>query len=221
MRGFSFRSGIGTWSALGALLSLAPLWLSVNASAQTDIYRPYRYKERWTADTLYLGASFRYMGGGPITITMRPSETVVGGNLYLVSPTTGATYFLMSSFTPPGLTVDASALTNIPVGSEVIFEFISNGDVSVPRFTGPSLPGRKFFNGRSSDWNRNTKLRFGHRWSVAGKIGPNKVEFGFEDGVDPFSDMDFNDIIFQADNLQLLIYQNSARKRAYVWGKAQ
>lgn len=39
---------------------------------------------------------------------------------------------------------------------------------------------------------------YGYRWSIAGRVNDSAVEFGFEDNRDTASDLDFNDIIFQA-----------------------
>lgn len=63
----------------------------------------------------------------------------------------------------------------------------------------------------------NPNLRYGHRWSVAGRVDANTLEFGFEDNTEPTSDMDFDDIVFQVQGLNLAIFEKSAKKRSYVW----
>ena len=65
--------------------------------------------------------------------------------------------------------------------------------------------------------NDNPAFRYGHRWSVAGRLSTNKLEFGFEDETNPGSDMDFDDIIFGVDGLTLVNFERSAKVRSYVW----
>ncbi|MEO7425599.1 MAG: DUF4114 domain-containing protein [Fibrobacteria bacterium] len=188
--------------------------------APKDYYKPYRYVQDWTADTLYVGPAFQYLGG-PIRVTLKFTETSVPGKLYLINPATGQTYFLMSNTSPLGTMVDLTGTTSLKIGTEVVFMYVSNFD-GVSRYTGASLPGSKYYNVLNSDLNNNPALRFGHRWSVAG-YGTNRkiIEFGFEDGPETYSDMDFNDIVFQVEGLGLMIFQNSARKRDYVWSTPQ
>ena len=49
----------------GALALAAPL------KAQTEIYKPYQNLWIWTADTLYVGASFIKTAAGPIKVSLR------------------------------------------------------------------------------------------------------------------------------------------------------
>lgn len=185
-------------------------------SGQTDIYKPYRFADRWTADTLYVGASFRYNGVAQLQVSMAWSETSLEGNLYVVSPATGATVFVMSNRAPIGTTVNLSALAPFKAGDEIQFVYLPIHSTT-PRYTGPSLPGRPYYNTISSETNPNPDLRFGHRFAVAGKTPSGKIEFGIEDSYGVFSDMDFNDIHFFLENADLLLYQNTAKKRSYVW----
>lgn len=189
------------------------------APTPKDIYKPYRFVHDWTADTLYVGPSFQYLGG-PIRVTLTFTETNVPGKLYLINPATNQTYFLMDNTSPMGTTLDITSLTSLKIGGEVVFMYVSSLD-GIPRYTGPSLPGGKYFNVLNSDLNVNPVLRFGHRWSVAGYTKGKKIEFGFEDGAETTSDMDFNDIVFQVEGLGLMIFENSARKRYYVWSTPQ
>jgi uncharacterized protein DUF4114 len=185
-----------------------------NPSMQ-DFYEPYRYVQNWTADTLYIGPTFRYPGG-PVRITLKFMETSLTGKLYAINTTTGETVFLMNNTSPLGTAVTITDLTSLAIGSEVVFMYISDTD-GVPRYTGSSPPGASYYNTLSSDLNHNPSLRFGRRWAVAGKVDDKIVEFGFEDGPPGISDMDFNDILFQVEGLELMIYQNGARKRYYIW----
>jgi hypothetical protein len=185
-----------------------------------DYYKPYRYVQDWTADTLYVGPAFQYLGG-PIRVTLKFTETSTPGKLYLINPATGQSYFLMNNTSPLGTMVDLTGIASLKVGAEVVFMYVSSYD-GISRYTGASLPGSKYYNVLNSDLNNDPALRFGHRWSVAGYT-PNKkiIEFGFEDGPETISDMDFNDIVFQVEGLGLMVYQNSARKRNYVWSTPQ
>jgi hypothetical protein len=197
---------------------LTAIWLegAYRAFGQTDIYKPYRFADRWTADTLYVGASFRYTGAGPLEVSLSWSETSIAGNLFVVSPATGDTVFALSNRAPIGTTVNLSALAPFKTGDEIVFLYLPVGS-KTPRYTGPSFPGSPYYNTISSDANPNPDLRFGHRFEVAGRTPSGKIEFGMEDSYGVFSDMDFNDIHYFLANAELLLYQNSAKRRAYVW----
>lgn len=180
-----------------------------------DYYKPYRYVQSWSADTLYVGPTFQYLGG-PVRVTLKFAETSVTGKLYAINTTTGETVFLMNNTSPFGTAVTVTDLTSLKAGSEVVFMYIADTD-GIPRYTGSSPAGGRYYNSLTSDMNHNPNLRFGRRWAVAGKVNDKIIEFGFEDGPPGISDMDFNDILFQVEGLELLIYQNTARKRYYVW----
>jgi hypothetical protein len=124
----------------------------------------------------------------------------------------------MTNREPIGATVILSDLLTFPAGGEVIFMYIPASD-NVPRFTGPSRPGSRYFNTVTSDNNLNPRLRFGRRVSVSGQVRPGVIELGFEDSPQSFraADMDFNDVHFMVEGLELLIYAKVARKRAYIW----
>jgi hypothetical protein len=192
--------------------------LAASAQAQTDIYKPTRFADKWIADTLFLGASFRYEGSGPIRVSLLFSESSTQGRLYAVNPATGQTIYLMSNMDPQGTTVELSALTRYPAGSEVVFMYQPMDD-NIPRYTGPGNVWNRFFNRITSDRNVDESLRFGRRWSVAGQIRPGVIEFGFEDSPEHFvvADMDFNDVHFQVEGLTLLLYGRTSRQRDYVW----
>lgn len=189
------------------------------AFGQTDIYKPYRYADKWTADTLYVGASFRYTGSGPLTLTLQWSETSVPGDLYIISPANGNALFVMTNHDPIGTKVDLNSLAPFKAGDEIVFQYVPHDPFfnAAPRFTGPSMRGSRFFNTTNSNANPNPNLRFGGRYSVAGQIKPGLLEFGIEDTNGSIGDMDFNDIHFTLQNAQLLLYQNMAKKRSYVW----
>lgn len=198
---------------------LAALAFSVSESfGQTDRYIPYRFVDKWLADTLYLGPSFSYPGTTPIRVSLQFSESASAGRLYIVNPASDDTAFLMTNREPIGTTLNVSDLLSFPAGGEVIFMYISEYD-NVPRFSGPSRPESKYFNRITSDNNLNPLLRFGRRLSVAGRVRPGLLEFGFEDSPQSLNiaDMDFNDVHFLVEGLDLLIYAKAARKRAYIW----
>ena len=171
--------------------------------------------QSWSADTLYIGPTFRYPGG-PVRVTLKFMETSTTGKLYAINTTTGETIFLMNNTSPLGTAVTVTDLTSLVIGSEVVFMYIADWD-GIRRYTGSSPPGDRYYNTLNSDLNHNPNLRFGRRWAVAGKVDDKIIEFGFEDGPPDISDMDFNDILFQVEGLELMIYQNVARKRYYIW----
>jgi len=197
--------------SISALLLLA----AASAFGQTDLYNPSRFANMWSADTLYVGASFRYTGTGPLTVSLQGSETATPGRIYVVSPIDGSLVFVMTNLDAVGTTVNLSALAGFKAGDAVVFFYEPQG--SPGRYTGPSRPGSPFYNTASSDSNPDPNLRFGHRFSVAGRLPNGDIEFGIEDFQGALSDMDFNDIQFILHNAQLLLYQNNAKKRYYVW----
>ncbi len=199
--------------ALGALL-IAP----VRVSGQPKIFSPTRFADRWTADTLYVGATFRYTGTPPLEITLAWSETSVNGKLYVISPRTGARVFVMTNREPAGTTIDLGALAGFRPGEEVVFEYAPDAVDQPPRYTGSGRPGSRFSNRLTSNFNPNPALRFGNSFSVAGKMPDGRLEFGMEDSNGgAFSDMDFNDIHFYLKNAELLLDMKGAKKRSYVW----
>lgn len=195
----------------------AALLATASCIGQTDIYRPYRFVDKWEADTLYIGASFRYNGNGPMKITLEWSETSVDGKLYVISPIDGNPVFVMTNRQAVGTTIDLTSLLPFRAGNEIVFMYDPAYGTAVNRYTGPNRRGDRYFTPISSDLNPNPRLRFGHRYAVAGKIGPNLIEFGIEDTNGTLGDMDFNDIHFTLTNADLLLYMNGAKKRAYVW----
>lgn len=207
--GYSFSVAF----AIAALL-IAP----ARVSGQAKIFSPTRFADRWTADTLYVGATFRYTGTPPLEITLAWSETSVNGKLYVISPRTGARVFVMTNREPDGTKIDLGALAGFRPGDEVVFEYAPDGFSTVPRFTGSGRPGSRFSNRISSSSNPNPALRFGNSFSVAGKMPDGRLEFGVEDSDGSgFSDMDFNDIHFYLSHAELLLDLKGAKKRSYVW----
>jgi hypothetical protein len=209
-----FKVRLSIWLSIWLLI----LGWSVPTVAQTDMYVPYLYADKWMADTLFLGPSFRYTGIGPIKVSLQFSESTTDGRLYAVKPTTDERVFLMTNGDPIGTTVVLSDLLTFAAGEEVVFMYITAED-NVPRYTGPSLPGSRYFNTVTSDNNLNPRLRFGRRLSVAGRVRPGVIELGFEDSPQSFTsaDMDFNDVHFLVEGLEILIYAKVGRKRAYIW----
>lgn len=169
----------------------------------------------WDADTLYIGAGLQYSGGGPVRVALKSAKTETPGTLYFINSADNTTIPLFSNTDAPGTVVDLSSLKSVPIGSELVFMYIPNN--APPRYTGPNRKADKYFTSISSDDNVNPKLRFGHRWSVAGRISASRIEVGFEDWDTPHSDMDFNDIIYTVENVKLLVFEKSAKTRSYIW----
>ena len=209
---------------LGALL----LGLAGSGYAQTDVYVPYRNKNMWTADTLYIGAGFARMDYKPVKIWLVGNEAGWEGHLFYIDPATGNEIFMLSNMDTPGTPVDLTALTNVPLGQNLTFMYrvvykkngiksIDQAKIKNAKYTGPNRHGSKYFSEATSDVNDNPSFRFGHRWSVAGRISKDVLEFGFEDDTTPDSDMDFDDIVFGVDGLTLVTFERSAKVRSYVW----
>ena len=115
----------------------------MGALAQTAIYIPYRNKNFWTSDTLYVGASFIYQGGAgktsgkgwwkfgaaqPINVTLKGNEAGWQGALYaIVQDSRGVEHraYLFKNWDPPGTSVDLRTLFPfvIPAGAEITFEY--------------------------------------------------------------------------------------------------
>jgi hypothetical protein len=119
------------------------LMLPASLSAQSAIYKPYRNTAMWSADTLYVGASFLYTGaasggGGkwkkgfgvlaPIDVTLKGNEAGWTGELWAtVQSATGKeeTVYLFKNQDPPGTSVDLRTLVSfaIPTGAEITFSY--------------------------------------------------------------------------------------------------
>ncbi|MDB5051538.1 MAG: hypothetical protein JWO30_4609 [Fibrobacteres bacterium] len=211
------------------LTALCVLGLSGIGHAQTDIYTPYKNKDLWTADTLYIGAGFARLDYKPVKIWLVGNEAALDGELYYVDPTTGKEYFLFGNHEAPGRVVNVTDLVNVPLGVTLTFVYKvvglggwskgedHMGELSQPKYTGPNKKGSKYYSPTSSDDNNNESRRFGHRWSVAGRINKDVLEFGFEDDSTPTSDMDFDDIVYGVDGLTLVNFQRTAKVRSYIW----
>jgi hypothetical protein len=210
-----------------AALCLAGLMgLMQNAHGQTDVYVPYRNKNLWHADTLYIGAGFARMDYKPVKIWLVGTEAGWEGQLFYVDPSTGKEIQLFGNHEAPGRVVTLTDLVNVPVGENLTFVYkvVDKGwgkdiddMIRTPKYTGPNRRGSKYFSQASSDDNQNENRRFGHRWSVAGKLSKDVLEFGFEDDDTETSDMDFDDIVYGVDGLTLVNFQRTAKIRSYIW----
>lgn len=213
---------------------LALLALSSLAPAQTEIYKPYKNIAMWSADTLYVGASFIRLGGAPIMVSLKGNEAGFTGRLYVINPFPVGrprpdTLALFTNHDPVGTTVNITALTNVPIPGEVVFMYIVENNNfwgpfdpvidKLPKFSGPNLGGSKYRSEATSENHPNPNLQFGRCWSVVGKIpaGGGDLEFGFEDMANLQSDMDFDDVIFRVSGLSLGIYNRDLDRRSLVW----
>lgn len=206
------------------------LWaLPLLPRAQTDIYTPYRNKNLWHADTLYIGAGFARMDSKPVKIWLVGNEAGLEGKLFYIDPATGKEYFLFGNHEEPGRVVNLTDVVDVPMGATLTFVYkvVAMGSwdkgwgkfakVTPPKYTGPNRKGSKYFSPSTSDDNMNPNFRYGHRWSVAGHIGKDILEFGFEDDTTPESDMDFDDIVYGVEGLTLVNFVRSAKIRSYIW----
>lgn len=204
------------------------LGVSAVAHAQTDVYTPYRNQELWEADTLYIGAGFARMDFKPVTIWLKGNEAGWEGQLFYVDPKTGNEIQLFKNHEAIGTKVTLTDFIDVPLGQNLTFVYkvvsqgwgnksIDRDQVRSPRYTGPNRRGSRYFSPASSDDNQNPARRFGHRWSVAGRISKDVLEFGFEDDDTDDSDMDFDDIVYGVDGLTLVTFERVAKIRSYVW----
>jgi hypothetical protein len=196
------------------------------AYGQTDIYTPYRNKHLWHADTLYIGAGFARMDYKPVKIWLAGTEAGWNGQLYYIDPLTGAEIQLFDNHDDPGRVVTLTDLVSVPIGQTLTFVYkvVDKGHgkdlddmTRVPKYTGPNRKGSPYFSRASSDDNQNPSRRFGNRWSVAGRISKDVLEFGFEDDDTETSDMDFDDIVYGVDGLTLVTFERTAKVRSYIW----
>jgi hypothetical protein len=163
--------------------------------AQLDRFIPIKNQPLWKADTLYIGASFIRSSFEPVKIWLIGNEAGWTGNLYFIEPSTKAEKFLFTNHGTPNQVIVLSDLYDIPVGDTVYFVYrvvSGTNDVNskLPKWTGPNIPGQsQYVTGPTS-------VKYGHRWSVAGRVNDSLVQFGFEDDVSAGSDMDYDDIIF-------------------------
>jgi hypothetical protein len=123
--------------------ALALLAMPAMLFSQTAVYKPYRNTKMWSADTLYVGASFLYTGatsggggkwtGGwgtlePINVTLKGNEAGWTGELWaIVQSATGKeeTVYLFTNQDPPGTKVDLRKKVSfaIPTGAEITFSY--------------------------------------------------------------------------------------------------
>jgi hypothetical protein len=218
----------GIASGVRACLVSALLW-AAPARAE-EVYVPYRNQSLWSADTLYLGATFSRLTDAPVRIWLKGGEALWVSRLSVIDPVTGAVVPLLQSTDPRNVPIILSNRINMPIGAPIYFRYEVTGqgqaayppspEELLPRYTGRNLPGDRYFSQASSDNHPNPSLRFGHIWSLAGRVDANLIEFGFENQVPAAgnrSDMDFDDVILQAEGLSLVREGRTARRRSYVW----
>lgn len=214
--------------------------------AQTEIYVPYKNQDLWTADTLYVGASFIYKGGSsssgstwswkfgssePINVTLKGNEAGWRGELYAnIQDGIGAYHrvYLFNNHDVPGTSVDLRTLVNfaIPAGAEITFEYdVVSENFSTwkltptdmaPKYSGPNRGYDRFRSTAHSETMPNPNFRFGNRWSVVGRDDDGDLEFGFEDCTQEFSDMDFDDVVFSVSNLEVGVFNRRLVTRDLV-----
>jgi hypothetical protein len=197
------------------------------ALAQTDIYKPEKNLDLWHADTLYIGAGFARLDYKPVKIWLVGNEAGWDGQLFYIDAATGNEIALFSNHEAAGKVVTLTDLVSIPLGQNLTFVYkvtgkgwgkdIDHDKTKTPRYTGPNRKGSKYVSQASSNDNNDPNKRFGNRWSVAGKISKDVLEFGFEDDDTPTSDMDFDDIVYGVDGLTLVNFQRTAKIRSYIW----
>jgi hypothetical protein len=204
--------------------------------AQTAIYVPYQNVSLWSADTLYVGASFYYMGNSgkgfgkwkgwstldPINVTLVGNAAGWKGELWanVEDLSTGGVdrVYLFNNFDPIGTMVDLRTLVpfTIQTNAQITFEYLVvvgcgpcwpiSPDDFLPKYSGPNRGSDRFVSKASSDDHPNPNWRYGNRWSVVGRLSTGVLEFGFEDCTETISDMDFDDVMFQVTNLEMGVF---------------
>ncbi|MEO7426878.1 MAG: hypothetical protein ABI036_16950 [Fibrobacteria bacterium] len=194
------------------------------ASAQLDVFTPPKPQPLWKADTLYIGASFTRTSFDPVTIWLIGNEAGWTGNLYVINPKTGQETFLFTNHSTPNQKIVLSDLFDIPLGDTVYFDYkvVTPASGTWPaeasrkaKYTGANIPGQSKYVAEA------VSAKYGHRWSVAGRVNDSLVQFGFEDNVNAVgtqdaSDMDFDDIIF---GTTLSLGNNEVPARLYFTDK--
>ena len=200
------------------------LMAALPARAQTATFMPGNDLDLWNADTLYVGASFVRTSSKPVEIWLRDNEAAWSGELYLMDPATGKPIFLFSNKGTRNQAIDISKLADIPIGVPITFAYkvVPNPCTSAEdlkwKYTGPNTAGSKYVSAAASDANNNPNARYGHRWAVAGKVkNTDLLEFGFEDATPAWSDMDFDDVIFQVKGLGLGKFQRRTVSGSWQW----
>ncbi len=205
---------MGSMRSVKLAFSFLCVFAMANSFAQLDIYpKPYRNNALWTVpvpgsnppitlfpDTLFMGASFTRTSYKPVTVTLKGNEAGWSGDLLFIDPKTGAEDRLFSNHDAPGTTVVLSDRHDIALGDTVYFIYkvttkptagnFPSANSVLPKYTGANIPGvSKYVTVPAS-------AKWGHRWSVAGRLNDSLVIFGFEDNVETSSDFDYDDIVF-------------------------
>lgn len=210
-----------------ACATLAAAGSAMAAFGQSDVYRPYKNIDLWTSDTLFVGVGFARLGNEPVKVWLKGNEAGLEGELSYLDPANGNRVPLFRNHATPGQVIVLTDRANVPQGQTLTFMYqvVGKGswyfeppaETRLPKYTGPNHAGDRHYSRATSDGNRNPAFRFGHRWSVAGRVNDSIIEFGFEDDTSPDSDMDFDDVVFQVQGLRLVVFQKSARRRNYLW----
>jgi hypothetical protein len=184
-------------------------------------YIPYKNTTLWSAESLYVGASFVRTSLGPVTVSLKANESTLAGTLYFMDPNTGNPIPLFQNKAPVGTKVILSDLIDIPIGKSLTFGYQVHGSAnpadSKIKYSGPNTPGEDYVSEASSNANVMPNLRFGHRWAVVGNVSATSMlELGFEDLAYFGSDMDFNDIIFQVEGLKMGIFRRDLKDERFL-----
>jgi hypothetical protein len=229
---------------MGKMRSILALVLGISGGlfAQTAIYKPYKNSDMWSADTLFVGASFIYLGdaspdkskwpgifgsGIPITVALKGSDATWIGQLWanIEDPASGNVQrvYLFNNHDARGTCVDLRAKVSfvIQTNAQITFEYdvirgSSNPQDYLPKYSGPNRHSDRHFSEADSDNMKNPNWRYGHRWSVVGRVDTGELEFGFEDNTGVGSDMDFDDVVFTVTNLEMGVFTRKVMKKDFV-----
>ena len=152
----------------------------------------------WRSQDLYLGRAFTRQTEDSIWIWLGQYSSALWTNRLEVFGSDGKPVFLFDNFASPESLINLSAVVDIKVGDTLWFRCtVVEGGGGVnrrPKYSGPNWPGSAYYSGAAQPPTAPAGVA-GRRWSVAGRIDRDFVEFGFEDVADSNSNFSFDDLV--------------------------
>lgn len=178
-------------------LACAALAAATCPSAQETPYVPVSTGS-WRSQDLALGRSFTRRTDDSIWIWLGQYSQALWTNELEVFGSDGMPVALFNNFASPESLINLSEKADIRIGDTLWFRCtVTEGGGGVnrlPKYSGPNRPGGKYFSGAAQP-STVPREYAGRRWSVAGRIDRDFVEFGFEDVADTNSNFSFDDLV--------------------------
>lgn len=169
-----------------------------SATGQETPFTPTENAWSWRSTDLGLGRSFTRETSDSIWIWLGQTSSALWRNQLEVFDSQGKAYKVMDNFASPESLINLSALADIKVGDTIWFRCtVLEGGGGVnrkPKYSGPNYPGSKYYSDVIQPAKAPPEVA-GRRWSVAGRIDSNFVEFGFEDVADSNTNFSFDDLL--------------------------